>query len=189
MLFQWPPDCICTNACSWHHCHTSWEPELHFVQVWCALDNMAAGMVALAQGVLQNIQLPASGTEVRLFVWSSSAENGALIVLDPARAANPLKSSADPGDVLLAVPSGTAVGIPLLHKCLCRQLLLLVSRRHQPPASVQVILDSQLWHRSLPNLSDQLRRAWMPQFSASAMRRPREDQPVALAVPLGAMQM
>ena len=57
------------------------------------------------------------------------------------------------------------------------------------PHVVQVVLDSRLWHRSLPNLSSLPRRAWMPQFSATAICRLCDDEPIALAVPLGALKM
>ncbi|KAK9906490.1 hypothetical protein WJX75_002768 [Coccomyxa subellipsoidea] len=50
------------------------------------------------------------------------------------------------------------------------------------PAGTLVIMSSTLMHSSLPNISNHLRRAWMPQFSARPIVNCKTGVPLALAV-------
>lgn len=52
------------------------------------------------------------------------------------------------------------------------------------PAGSLVILSSEVMHRSMDNRGDSLRRAWMPQFSATPIFKANSTSFLAHAVPL-----
>jgi hypothetical protein len=63
-------------------------------------------------------------------------------------------------------------------------MVVILLRISSVKAGTMVILSSGVLHRSGKNLSDGMRRAFMPQYSAGVVTHSHSDELVAFAVPM-----